>query len=174
MHIHQYERWWIIIFVAVLGVFLASLIIGAVVFGVRVPDTGDLVNPLELENTEFANPGVRDMGDNQYNAYILSQMWAFIPAEIRVPVGAVVDFNITSPDVTHGFMIEHHNVNFMVIPGHVARGRITFDEPGEYRYICHEFCGRGHHLMHGRIIVEDPDSVAEEDADTVVETTQGE
>ena len=29
-----------------------------------------------------------------------------------------------------------------------------FDEPGEYLLICHEYCGLGHHMMYGRIIVE--------------------
>lgn len=155
MHIHEYERYWIIIFVAVLGVFLAALMAGAVIFGVRLPDTGEFINPTRLEQTEFANPGIRDMGDNKYTAHILARMWAFQPSEIRVPVGAEVTMNITSADITHGFIIEHHNANLEILPGHVGRITVTFDEPGTYRFICHEYCGRGHHLMHGQIIVEE-------------------
>ena len=162
MHIDEYERYYIIAFVAVFGVFVAALMAGAVVFGVRVPDSGDFINPSELGNTEFANPGVRDMGDNQYEVYMTAQMWSFSPNTIRVPVGADVTFNITSRDITHGFIIEKHNANLEVIPGHVGSVRVTFNEEGTFAIICHEYCGRGHHLMHGQVIVEEEaTSVAE-------------
>ena len=161
MHIDKYELYWIYAFTGILGVFLAALIAGAVVFGVRVPDSGEFVNPTRLDQTEFANPGIRDMGDNEYTVYMVGRMWAFQPATITVPLGAEVTFNVTASDITHGFMIEEHNVNFELVPGHVARARITFDRVGEFAYICHEFCGRGHHLMHGTIIVEDVEEVAQ-------------
>jgi len=154
MHIHEYERYWIVISVAVMGVFVALLVAGAVVFGVRLPDTGQFVNPSELGNTEFSSPGIRDMGDNEYEVYMIGRMWNFQPAQLTVPEGATVTFNITSQDITHGFIIEHHNINLQLVPGHVARARVTFDEAGEYQFICHEYCGRGHHLMHGQIVVE--------------------
>lgn len=155
MHIDKYERAWIIAVSATLGVFMAALIAGAVVFGVRVPQPEGFVNPNRLGDTVFANPGVRDMGNNVYEVTMVAQMWNFLPAEIRVPVGAQVDIMITSVDVTHGFIIEHHNANFEVLPGHIARAQVTFNEAGEYRFICHEYCGQLHHIMHGVIIVEE-------------------
>ena len=57
MHVDIYERYWILIIVVVLGAFFASLMAGAVFFGVRVPDSTGLINPLELNQTEFASPG---------------------------------------------------------------------------------------------------------------------
>jgi cytochrome c oxidase subunit 2 len=47
----------------------------------------------------------------------------------------------------------------MVIPGQITRVTQTFDEPGEYKFVCHEFCGLaneqvGHHSMFGRVVVE--------------------
>ena len=45
-------------------------------------------------------------------------------------------------------------MNMMLIPGQVARNTYTFDEPGRYLLVCHEFCGSGHHLMSGEVIVE--------------------
>jgi cytochrome c oxidase subunit 2 len=155
MHIHEYERWWIIIITAVLGVFSAALVAGAVIFGVRLPEPAGFINPTQLENTEFANPGVRHMGDNDYTVTMLARMWAFSPSEIRVPVGSDVTFRITSEDITHGFIVEHHNANLEIVPGHIAQLRVTFDRPGTYRFLCHEYCGRGHHLMHGQIVVEE-------------------
>jgi cytochrome c oxidase subunit II len=155
MHMDRYERYWLIAVSATLGVFAAALLAGAVIFGVRAPDFGGFINPSLLNETQFAAPGITDLGNNQYEVNMVARMWSFSPAEIRVPVGAVVTFNVTSADITHGFIIERHNINFEVIPGHIARARITFEEAGTFHYICHEYCGRGHHTMYGAIIVEE-------------------
>lgn len=153
MHIDQYERTWIIVTSITLGVFMAALVAGAVIFGVRVPEPAGFVNPQQLEDTQFANPGVRDMGDGKYEVVMIAQMWFFLPNTIEVPVGSEVEFIITSSDVTHGFIIQEMNANFEIVPGHVSRQRVTFDEVGEYRIVCHEYCGRGHQNMFGTIIV---------------------
>ena len=156
MHIDQYERYWIIAFVAVLTLFMASLFAGAIIFGVRTPSSVGFINPSRLENTAFANPQVRHMGGNEYEVTMLARMWSFTPAEVRVPVGAEVTFNVTSADITHGFIIEHHNANMELVPGHIATTRVTFNKEGEFALQCHEYCGRGHHLMHAMVIVEEP------------------
>ena len=40
------------------------------------------------------------------------------------------------------------------IPGQVSKLAATFDEPGEYNFICHEYCGLGHAVMYGTLTVE--------------------
>lgn len=155
MHVHEYEKTWIMMFVVGLGAFLAALVAGAIIFGVRVPSAAGFINPNQLQDTEFANPGLRDMGNNEYTLTLLARMWSYQPAEVRVPVGAKLTIRATSADITHGFIIEKHNVNFELIPGHIAAATVTFNEPGTYHYMCHEYCGRGHQLMHGQIIVEE-------------------
>jgi cytochrome c oxidase subunit 2 len=84
-----------------------------------------------------------------------SQMYAFMPAEVRVPRGKRVTFRISSPDVLHGFQIVGTNANTMISPGYISQFSMTFDEAGEYLIVCNEFCGLGHHLMQGKLIVED-------------------
>jgi len=160
IHIDEYEARWIVISSAVLGVFFASLLLGAVLFNVNPPDSTSTVNPLKLDETIFANPGVRHMGGNQYDVVILAKMWGYTPTEIRLPVGAEATFHVTSLDIIHGFYIEKHNVNFELIPGHVAETRVTFDEVGEWRILCHQYCGRGHQIMHMPLIIEDTDAEA--------------
>lgn len=160
MHIDQFERTWINAVVVVLGIFFASLIAGAALFGVRTPESGGFLNPQEIMDSEFASPGVRHMGGNRYEARILAQKWNFTPSEIRVPVGAEVTFIITSRDITHGFLIEDHNANLEIIPGHIGRVHATFNEEGTYHFLCHEYCGRLHQAMYGKIIVEDGEAVA--------------
>lgn len=168
MHIDRFERYWLVIASAVLGAFFAALIAGAVIFGVRLPSSpGDFINPMGLSLTEFANPGIYPSltEDNVYDAYIVARMWRFdIGSDekdelgndiVRLPVGARVNINVTSADVTHGFLIERHNVNIQVIPGHIGRSTVVFREPGVYRLLCHEYCGRGHQQMHSMFIIEE-------------------
>jgi cytochrome c oxidase subunit 2 len=182
MHIDRYERYWIIIVAAVLGAFFAALLAGMLIFGVRLPSSPgaeNFVNPLALDQ-QFGAPGLRDMGDNHYTAHIIAQMWSFdvgsdetykdyfesqnpnIPYNgpdagnqvIRVPQGATVNFEITSRDVTHGFLVERHNGNIEVVPGHIGRTTVKFRESGEFRILCHEYCGRAHQQMHVIVVVE--------------------
>ncbi|MCB9453164.1 MAG: cytochrome C oxidase subunit II [Anaerolineaceae bacterium] len=161
MHIDKYERYWMVAAALMLGAFFAALLASSVVFGVHLPDPAGRVNPEKLSETAFATPGLRDMGDNHYEAHIVAQMWLYNTGEvvdgvptIRVPQGATVTFNVTSKDVTHGFYVEYHNVNMMIIPGLISRGTATFNEPGTYRIVCHEYCGNGHQNMTAQIIVE--------------------
>lgn len=154
MHIDQFERYWLIAVAAVLGAFAAALLVSVFVFGVRLPSPVGRINPTEIDQTEFAQPGIYHMGGNQYNVYMIAQMWRFTPPEIRVPRGAEVTFWITSQDITHGIIIEQHDVNLMLLPGQVARTTVTFERIGTYRMVCHEYCGPGHQNMVGTIIVE--------------------
>ena len=71
-----------------------------------------------------------------------------------MPAGVPVTFRITSPDVLHGFQIVGTNVNLTVAPGYVSEATTTFETPGEYLVVCNEYCGLGHHLMQGKVIVE--------------------
>jgi len=169
-HHDQYEQIWIIAVSITLAVFLAALIVGALVFGVRVPESGGFINPNELQDTQFANPGLYERGDGEYEAIIVAQMWNFITGEtteveefdfpvpsITVPVDSFVTFTVTSRDITHGLILEHHNLNFEIVPGHISQARIRLTRPGTYHFVCHEYCGQLHHRMHGVVIVEEAD-----------------
>jgi cytochrome c oxidase subunit 2 len=46
-----------------------------------------------------------------------------------------------------------------VVPGYDYGLRMTPTEAGDFRIICNEFCGIGHHLMLGRVIVVDAPQV---------------
>jgi len=85
---------------------------------------------------------------------VLAQIWRFDPGEIRIPAGSEITFYVTSKDVQHGFKIMDTNINLMVLPGQVSKLKTTFENPGTYDVVCHEYCGIGHHTMYGQIIVE--------------------
>lgn len=154
--IDPYEKAWIVIAILVLlGLGMATAV-AAFALGIQVPTPERRVNPnLVASAGPFSEPGLRDLGGGKYEAYILGQAWRWNPTEIRVPAGSTVTFFITSQDVQHGFHLWEFNLNVMVIPGQVTRLTVTFDEPGEYPYICNEYCGVGHHTMEGKVIVEE-------------------
>jgi cytochrome c oxidase subunit 2 len=75
--------------------------------------------------------------------------------------------HLSSLDVNHGFSLYPMNVNFQVVPGYDYGLRIKPTEAGDFRIICNEFCGIGHHVMVGRVIVVDPAVAAAGDAPAV-------
>ena len=140
----------------VLGFIVAVLVIFLVFDMVGVSKTSNrYAIPLEYE-TALTEPGIEKVNDSLYNVNMLAQMWSFEPLEVYVPVGAEIVFNVSSRDVTHGFHMASKGINFMVIPGTISQTSATFDKPGIYPIICHEYCGTGTQHMQAEIIVNHP------------------
>jgi cytochrome c oxidase subunit 2 len=59
--------------------------------------------------------------------------------------------------VVHGVKITDTNINMMLLPGQISVLTATFERPGTYNFICHEYCGTLHHTMYGQIIVTEPE-----------------
>lgn len=85
--------------------------------------------------------------------YLIGQMWRWYPA-LELEEGATYTLHLSSLDVNHGFGLYPANINFQVIPGYDYGLTITPNAAGEYRIVCNEFCGIGHHNMLGRIAVK--------------------
>ncbi len=157
LEIDKYERTYLILAVAMVGIFFAAILAGAFAFNVRPPDAAEFVNPLTLGQTEFTQLGLFDRGNNNYDLYSIAQMWQFnlgpgVPVEaghqvLDIPLNARVTFHVASRDVNHGLFVQYHNINLQLVPGHVARQSVIFDRPGTFWVVCHEYCGRGHHNM---------------------------
>lgn len=155
MKVHTYEKAFLMVGAAVLVLCAIALVYATVVHGLHLPGAAGRVDPAQLATTApFDRPGVYARGPDAYEVVVIGRAWSFQPAEIRVPAGAEITFSATTTDVIHGFNIEGTRLNMMLIPGQISRNTYTFDEPGEYLVICHEYCGLAHHTMHGRIIVE--------------------
>jgi cytochrome c oxidase subunit 2 len=161
MEINKLEKYWLVAVMSVLGAFAAATIAAVTIFGIRLPSPVDRINPLFLEGTEFANPGVRQIAGNRFEAYITAKSWSFnagsdagVPPTLRFPAGSEVTFYVTSLDVMHGFQIENHTINLELVPGQVARSTVSFNRPGTFHIICNHYCGAGHQIMYGTIVVE--------------------
>jgi cytochrome c oxidase subunit 2 len=154
MHIDKYEAAFLWLGGIMLGVFAAAILISVFGLGIQLPTQVEQIAPAEVDaDPGFSNPGLREIYPGKYEAYIVAQAWQFTPTEITVPVGSEVTFFITSRDVIHGFKVFDTNINIMVIPGQISEVKHTFDEPGEYIYYCHEYCGSLHHTMEGVVKV---------------------
>jgi len=157
MEIHRYEKIWTAAALLLIVGFIATVTYGTVGAGVKmVDDSGGTVDAGSLGDTEFGDPGVTQVGENQYEVHVVARQFLFQPgttSPIRVPANSEVTFYVTSADVVHGFEVAGTNVNIMAIPGQVAEVTVRFDDPGEYGIVCHEYCGAGHHTMAGQLVV---------------------
>ncbi len=88
------------------------------------------------------------------DAYMSAEKWKWYPV-LKLKKDQEYRLHISSLDLQHGFSLQPMNMNFHVLPGYDHVLTITPTRSGEYRVICNEFCGIGHHLMTGKIIVED-------------------
>ncbi len=163
MHVHRFEKLWLALSMVLIVGFIATIVYGAVGPGVAmVSDDGGTIDASAVANGDFESvenfrePGVYPAEDGGVDVYVVAQQFVFRPGTtepIRVPAGEEVTFYVTSADVTHGFNLAGTNVNSMVIPGQVAEFSVTFDDPGEYGVVCHEYCGSQHHSMAGTLVV---------------------
>lgn len=141
------EKFALILSLLLLAVFFGAIVYASASKGIEVPTCITDVEPFESD-TLFQT------GENSYELQAVARMWAFQPTEIEVPVGSELDIYLTSEDIIHGLHIEDKNVNLMAVPGGITNISVKFDEPGTYRFVCHEYCGAAHHQMAGRVIVE--------------------
>lgn len=164
IHIDRLERYWLIAVGIVFGGFAAALLASVFIFGIRLPSPVGRIDPTKIDQTEFATPGITQEAEGVYTLRIVAKMWSFnlgadvekegtIPV-IHVPAGSKVTIKATSKDVTHGFYLEQHDVNVMMLPGQISQVEVKFDRVGSYHIICHEYCGPGHHGMIAKIVVD--------------------
>ncbi|MFV0526680.1 MAG: cytochrome c oxidase subunit II [Acidimicrobiales bacterium] len=165
MGIDPWERNWMRLSALLLIVFFVTVSIAGFSQGFQIIGDDGSVDPRTVTETPpWSEPGLREISPGHYEAYVIAQTWSFVPREIEVPVGSSVDIYVTSPDLQHGFKITDTNVNMMVVPGQVSKLSFTFDDPGEFPYICHEYCGQGHASMYGVVRVVDENADAGADA----------
>jgi len=119
------------------------------------PSGQETIDPEKVDQTPpFNQPGIRKIGENEFEVVQTLQVFSFNPTKIEVPTGATVHFILTSKDVVHGFEVAGTNLNAMVMPGYIQKITQTFNQPGEYLVLCNEYCGAGHQFMSTTITVK--------------------
>ena len=87
------------------------------------------------------------------DVYLAAVAFQWIPI-LRLQQDVEYTLHLSALDVNHGFSLYPINVNFQVVPGYDYGLRVTPNASGDFRIICNEFCGIGHHTMVGRVIVD--------------------
>lgn len=88
------------------------------------------------------------------DAYMIGHFWSWRPV-LKLKKDQTYRLHLSSGDYQHGFSVLPLNMNFHVLPGYDHVLELTPTQTGEFPVICNEFCGAGHHVMTGRIIVTD-------------------
>lgn len=165
MHLHRYEKIWLLFGAGSLVLFLAVLGVAAFAYGMQPQSAIELCDPTELERTEDFKPenlGVTKVDEGRYVVNMVASAFNYDfgkdengqpVKKIRIPKGSTVLFQATTKDVIHGFEIAGTNVNMMLEPGFVSRYETKLKNPGEYTIVCNEYCGVGHHLMYATLEV---------------------
>jgi len=86
------------------------------------------------------------------DVYLLARQWQWYPI-LKLKKGETYRLHISSVDIQHGFSLQPTNLNFQILPNYVHVIKLTPTQSGEFSIVCNEFCGIGHHLMVGKIIV---------------------
>ena len=126
------------------------------------PRTGprfDYYDALAKEDgVDLKKANVLKRNGNLVRVYMTSQAPKFGTEMFKVKKGDTVQVILTNQDnvedLSHGFCMTHHDVNFLVNANSTRSMTFVADKPGVYWYYCPWFCHALHLEMRGRMIVE--------------------
>lgn len=84
---------------------------------------------------------------------IMARKFDYTPNHITLKKGVPVVLEFTTADVLMGFNTPDLGARADIVPGQVARVRLTPDKVGTFAFFCDIFCGSGHENMTGTITV---------------------
>lgn len=100
-----------------------------------------------LPSTEVKN------GVTERTIHMGVRQWAWDPAEIRAKQGELVRLVIHNADIRHAIVIPDLGVE-ADIPEEGAIVEFTASQRGAFDFLCATYCGTGHAMMQGKIVVE--------------------
>jgi cytochrome c oxidase subunit II len=84
---------------------------------------------------------------------LVAKKFVFTPERIEVKAGQRLLLELTSLDFGHGFNLPDLKLRTDFVPGIVVKLALQFDKPGDYVFVCDNYCGDGHEEMFGRFQV---------------------
>jgi cytochrome c oxidase subunit 2 len=85
----------------------------------------------------------------------------FTTAQLYLPAGQSVEFNVRAKDVIHDFWVPDFRMKIDAVPGITTHYRVTPKNPqaiGEHAIVCAELCGLGHAFMRSTVhVLSQPD-----------------
>jgi cytochrome c oxidase subunit 2 len=101
----------------------------------------------------------RQTGASAKVVHVVAERFAFVPSEITVEQGTVLELRLTSEDTIHGFRLTGPGQTGDIDVAIPKRGRgdvrVRFEaaEAGRYVFECSRLCGAGHSFMRGTVRV---------------------
>src|SRR5690625_4808359 len=165
MHMHKYEKIWLVIGIASLVAFLAILAYGAFWKGTHPQSAMETLDPENVEASEHFqedNLGLTKVDDKQYVLNVVASSFNFdlgtdeegdAVQKVRIPKGSSVLLQITSTAIVQRYNVAGTNANMKVEPGHISRDEVILNSPRTYMIGCNEYCGNRHHQMFAEVEV---------------------
>lgn len=85
--------------------------------------------------------------------------FGFSPRVLHMETGQTYTLEFLAKDVIHGLSLQMGlagSRNAVLTPGMMTTLEVMPTQPGEYLFLCNEYCGVGHQFMSGKIVVEGP------------------
>ncbi len=158
------EKAWISLAV-VACVLMFAVMVGWAIFGKQNPPNEAykiLPSQFEMKTKAFIEKykiGEEDgvpvvKAPENEDSYLLARTFRWEPILV-LKKDRTYRIRMSSVDLQHGLSIQPVNINFQAVPGYEYVLTIRPTQSGEFTIICNEFCGLGHHIMRGKIIVEE-------------------
>lgn len=96
---------------------------------------------------------IRAIGHQWWFEFAYADGWS-VPNEVHIPVGAPVEFRVTTQDVLHDLWIPELGVKTDLVPGRENVIRVYTSRAATYEGVCAEFCGLEHAWMRFRVVAE--------------------
>jgi len=76
-------------------------------------------------------------------------------ADLHLKINQTVKIELRSLDVLHNFYIPQFRAKMDMIPGIISYYWFIPEKKGDFEILCAEYCGLGHYVMRGRVLVDD-------------------
>ncbi|MDP8212733.1 MAG: cupredoxin domain-containing protein [Candidatus Zapsychrus exili] len=113
----------------------------------------DMHGKKESHSGEVSEDQKKAKGEVQ-EIHLEAYQYGYSPERVVVKKGEVVKILATSRDVPHGIFIKEYGISEKVEKGKVKEIEFVADKAGEFDILCSVYCGRGHHSMKSKLVVE--------------------
>ena len=94
MKMHRSEEVWLIISFGMILAFMLFTGYQTFALGMGPPSHTETIDPQKVDQTApFDNPGVFEIGENEYEVVMTLEVFSFTPNNIEVPAGSTVHFH---------------------------------------------------------------------------------
>jgi len=115
----------------------------------RLPGKDGVLGTSDTRDVSDKNPlGLNEKDPHGQDDVLISS------ADLHVALGKPVKVLLRSIDVLHDFYVPEFRAKMDMVPGTVTYFWFTPTRTGDFEVLCAELCGVGHHIMRGKVVVD--------------------